>query len=104
MENNVGLTEKAAAIYVDIATVEVSYSSLANEHVFETRTGTGYSGTYSQGVVVANNNWFGTNDPTTVVNGTNITIDKWVIMNVEANATDVIPGDEGFPERSEKIF
>ena len=94
VENNVGLTEKAAAIYVDIATVEVSYSSLANEHVFETRTGTGYGGTYSQGVVVANNNWFGTNDPTTVVNGTNITIDKWVIMNVEANATDVIPGDE----------
>ena len=94
IENNVGLTEKAAAIYVDIATVEVSYSSLANEHVFETRTGTGYGGTYSQGVVIANNNWFGTNDPTTVVNGTNITIDKWVIMNVEANATDVIPGDE----------
>ena len=94
VENNVGLTEKAAAIYVDIATVEVSYCSLANEHVFETRTGTGYGGTYSQGVVVANNNWFGTNDPTTVVNGTNITIDKWVIMNVDANATDVLPGDE----------
>ena len=94
IENNVGLTEKAAAIYVDIANVEVSYCSLANEHVFETRTGTGYGGTYSQGVVVANNNWFGTNDPTTVVNGTNITIDKWVIMNVDANATDVLPGDE----------
>ena len=94
IENNVGLSEKAAAIYVDIARVDVSYCSLANEHVFETRTGTGYGGTYSQGVVVANNNWFGTNDPTTVVNGTNITIDKWVIMNVDANATDVLPGDE----------
>ena len=94
IENNVGLTEKAAAIYVDIATVEISYCSIVNAHAIETRTGTGYGGTYSQGVVIANNNWFGTNDPTSVVNGTNITIDKWVIMNVEANATDVIPGDE----------
>ena len=65
-----------------------------NAHAIETRTGTGYGGTYSQGVVIANNNWFGTNDPTSLVNGTNITMDKWVIMNVDANATDVIPGDE----------
>ena len=74
IENNVGLTEKAAAIYVDIATVEISYCSIVNAHAIETRTGTGYGGTYSQGVVIANNNWFGTNDPTSVVNGTNITI------------------------------
>ncbi|SFL32037.1 Right handed beta helix region [Methanobrevibacter olleyae] len=94
IENNVGINEKAAAIYVDKASLEISYSSIANDHVIETRTATGYNAVYGQGIAIANNNWFGTNDPSTVVNGTNITIDKWVIMNVEANASDVQAGDE----------
>jgi len=94
IENNVGLTEKAAAIYADKSTVEVSYCSIVNEHNLETVTSTGYDAVYGQGIAIVNNNWWGTNDPSAKVNGTNITMDNWVIMNVEANATDVIPGDE----------
>ena len=94
IENNVGLSEKAAAVYVDKSTVEISYSSIVNEHNLETVTSTGYDAVYGQGMAVVNNNWWGTNDPSTKVNGTNITMDNWVIMNVASNATDVIPGDE----------
>ena len=94
IENNVGLTEKAAAIYADKSTVEVSYCSIVNEHNLETVTSTGYDAVYGQGMAIVNNNWWGTNDPSAKVNGTNITMDKWVIMNVESNATDVLPGDE----------
>ena len=94
IENNVGLSEKAAAVYVDKSTVEISYSSIVNEHNLETVTSTGYDAVYGQGMAVVNNNWWGTNDPSTLVNGTNITMDNWVIMNVAANATDVLPGDE----------
>ena len=94
IENNVGLSEKAAAVYVDKSTVEISYSSIVNEHNLETVTSTGYDAVYGQGMAVVNNNWWGTNDPSALVNGTNITMDNWVIMNVASNATDVIPGDE----------
>ena len=94
IENNKGTEGKAPAIFVDKATLYVSYSSIVNEHNLETKTSTGYDAIYGQGIAIANNNWWGTNDPTSLVNGTNITIDKWVIMNVDANATDVLPGDE----------
>ena len=94
IENNTGLETPAAAINVDKATLEVSYSSLVNELSINTVTATGYDAVYGQGIAIANNNWWGTNDPTSAVNGTNITLDKWVIMNVEANATDVVAGDE----------
>ena len=94
IENNVGLSEKAAAVYVDKSTVEISYSSIVNEHNLETVTSTGYDAVYGQGMAIVNNNWWGTNDPSTKVNGTNITMDNWVIMNAAANATDVLPGDE----------
>ena len=94
IENNTGLDDLAPAINVDKATLVVSYSSLVNDLSINTVTATGYDAVYGQGIAIANNNWWGTNDPTSKVNGTNITIDKWVIMNVEANATDVVAGDE----------
>ena len=94
IENNTGTDALAPAINVDKATLVVSYSSLVNDLSLNTVTATGYDAVYGQGIAIANNNGWGTNDPTTAVNGTNITIDKWVIMNVEANATDVVAGDE----------
>ena len=94
IENNTGLEAEAAAINVDKATLEVSYSSLVNDVSINTVTATGYDAQYGQGMAIVNNNWWGTNDPSTKINGTNITMDNWVIMNVEANASDVLPGDE----------
>ena len=94
IEDNYGSEGIAPAIFVDKGTLDISYSSIVNEHNLETKTATGYDAIYGQGIAIANNNWWGTDDPTTTVNGTNITIDKWVILNVEANATDVVAGDE----------
>ena len=94
IENNTATTGTLSAIYVDMETLYISYSSLINDLSIETRTGSGYDAVYGQGIAVANNNWWGTNDPETKVTGKNITIDKWVIMNVEANASEVKAGDE----------
>ena len=74
--------------------IEISYSSLINELSIETRTAAGYDAVYGQGVVIANNNWWGTNDPSTAVTGINITVDSWVIMNVEANVSEVLAGEQ----------
>ena len=94
IENNNGNGQVLPAIYADMNMIEISYSSLINELSIETRTATGYDAVYGQGVVIANNNWWGVNDPADKVTGKNITVDSWVIMNVEANATEVLPGDE----------
>lgn len=75
-------------------TLDISYSSLINDFSIETRTGQGYDAVYGQGIAIANNNWWGTNNPTTKVTGKNITVDKWVIMNVEASSYEVDAGDE----------
>ena len=94
IENNTGKAAALPAIYVDMTTVDISYSSLVNDLSVETRTATGYDAVYGQGMAIVNNNWWGTNDPSTKVTGTNITMDNWVIMNVEANATEAVPGDK----------
>ncbi|MBP3791637.1 MAG: right-handed parallel beta-helix repeat-containing protein [Methanobrevibacter sp.] len=94
IENNNGNGQVLPAIYADMNMIDISYSSLINELSIETRTATGYDAVYGQGVVIANNNWWGVNDPADKVTGKNITVDSWVIMNVEANATEVLPGDE----------
>ncbi|MBE6496082.1 MAG: hypothetical protein E7Z78_06505 [Methanobrevibacter thaueri] len=94
IENNNGNGQTLPAIYADMNLIEISHSSLINDLSIETRTATGYDAVYGQGVVIANNNWWGTNDPSSKVEGKNITIDSWVIMNVVANATEVISGDQ----------
>ena len=94
IENNNGNGQVLPAIYADQNLIEISYSSIVNELSIETRTAAGYDAVYGQGVVIANNNWWGTNDPSTVATGINITIDSWVIMNVEANASEVLAGDQ----------
>ncbi|WP_296875203.1 right-handed parallel beta-helix repeat-containing protein [uncultured Methanobrevibacter sp.] len=94
IENNNGNGQTLPAIYADMNLIEISYSSLINDLSIETRTATGYDAVYGQGVVIANNNWWGTNDPSSKVEGKNITMDSWVIMNVVANATEVISGDQ----------
>ena len=93
IENNTGTSETLPAIYVDMTTLDVSYSSLVNDLSLETRTAVGYDAVYGQGIATVNNNWWGTNDPSTKVTGKNITMDNWVIMNVEANVTEAILGD-----------
>ena len=93
IENNSGVSSTLPAIYVDMATLDVSYSSLVNDLSVETRTASGYDAIYGQGIATLNNNWWGINDPTTKVTGTNITMDNWVIMNVEANASEALIGD-----------
>lgn len=94
IENNTGKESTLPAIYVDQSTVDISYSSIVNDLSVETRTASGYSAVYGQGIAILNNNWWGTNDPSTKVTGTNITMDNWVIMNVVANVTEAIPGDK----------
>ena len=90
IENNTGLDAQAAAINVNKATLDISYSSLVNDLSINTITATGYGAVYGQGMAIADYNWWGTHDPTTVVNGTNITIDKWVIMNVDPTSKEGI--------------
>ena len=94
IENNNGNGQVLPAIYADQNLIEISYSSIINELSIETRTAAGYDAVYGQGVVIANNNWWGTNDPSTAVTGINITVDSWVIMNVEANASEVLSGEQ----------
>ncbi|WP_276955326.1 Ig-like domain repeat protein [Methanobrevibacter woesei] len=81
-------TEQAPAIYVYKGTVDISYSYIVNDMGLETYY---YSSSYSgvtQGVAIANNNWWGTNDPTTMINGNNITMDSWVIMDIDVELPD----------------
>ena len=94
IENNSATDATLPAIYVDMQTLYISYSSLINDISIETRTGQGYGAVYGQGIAVANNNWWNTNDPTAKVSGKNITVDRWVVMNVEASTSQVESGDE----------
>ena len=94
IENNNGKDSTLPALYADLTTLNVSYSSLINDLSVETRTGTGYGYIYGQGIANVNNNWWATKDPRSKVEGTNITLDNWVIINAVANASEVIEGDE----------
>ena len=90
IENNYGTDYTLPAIYVDMNKLDISYSALINDLSVETRTASSYDGVYGQGIAVVNNNWWGTNDPSSKVKGKEITMDNWVIMNVVANATEVV--------------
>ena len=104
IENNTARDEEAPAIYVVKGTLNISYSSIVNDFSIGTRTYNSSSLGYQQGVVIANNNWWGVNNPFgdneiggdylhslgSVVNGSNITIDSWVILYVELNDTGVL--------------
>ena len=88
IENNTG----GAAIYAISSNVNVAYSSIVNDLNINNTVTPNYDGN-EPGTVTANNNWWGANDPAATVDGKNIVIDKWLIMNVAANATDVLVGD-----------
>ena len=84
IENNVGTSSTLPAIYVDKVNLDISYSSIVNDLSVGTSSAT----------AAVNNNWWGTNDPSSKTTGSGITMDNWVIMNVVANATEAIPGDK----------
>ncbi|WP_048812337.1 right-handed parallel beta-helix repeat-containing protein [Methanobrevibacter ruminantium] len=93
IENNIGRDKAAPAIYLENSILNMSYSSVVNE-ININNTVTATYGDEKPGLVLINNNWWGTNDPSTTIFGTNITMDNWVIMNVEANATEILAGEE----------
>ncbi|MBO7518047.1 MAG: hypothetical protein J6T31_02955, partial [Methanobrevibacter sp.] len=104
IENNTATDEVAPAIYVVKGTLNVSYSSIVNDLSIATRSYNSSISGFQQGVAIADNNWWGVNNPFgdneiggdylytsgAVVNGSNITIDSWVILYVEMNDTGVL--------------
>ena len=104
IENNSAIDEVAPAIYVAKGVLNISYSSIVNDLSIATRTYNSSSLGYQQGVAIADKNWWGVNNPFgdneiggdylytlgAVVNGSNITIDSWVILFVEMNDTGVL--------------
>ena len=105
IENNTASNETAPAIYVYKGNLDVSYSSLVNDLSLGTRR---YFSNYTglqEGTAIANSNWWGISNPFGeneigadeylsslggVINGSNITIDSWVILNTELNDTGVL--------------
>ena len=92
IENNTATQEGAAAIYLENSKMDISYSSIVNALNIHNTVTANYDNDKPQ-AVTANNNWWGVDDPKTTVQGDNITIDNWVIMNLEANVTEVLVGD-----------
>ena len=105
IENNTASDDTAPAIYVYKGVLNISHSSLVNDLSIATRTYSSGANPNQQGIVIANNNWWGQSNPFgeneigtgtylsslgSAVNGTNITIDSWVILNVEFNDTGVL--------------
>ena len=107
IENNTAIDEPSPAIYVVKGCLNISFSSIVND--FSLATGSYYSqyAGYQQGVAIANNNWWGVNNPfgiddlseyniyhiinsSSIINGSNITIDRWVILNVNMNDSAVL--------------
>lgn len=88
IENNNG----GAALYVVSSKLNIEYSSIINDLNINNTVTANYNGDEPE-TVTANNNWWGTNNPTEKVDGKKIIMDKWVIMNVEANASQVIKYD-----------
>lgn len=93
IENNTATQEGAAAIYLENSKMDISYSSIVNALNIKNTVTANYDNNQPE-VVIANNNWWGVNNPKETVDGNNITINTWVIMNVEANATEVLVGDK----------
>ncbi len=93
IENNTATEDGAAAIYLENSKLDISYSSIVNTLNIHNTVTANYDDDQPE-TVTANNNWWGTDDPSSTVKGKNIVIDNWVIMNVVANATEVLVGDE----------
>ena len=93
IENNTATQDGAAAIYLENSKLNISYSSIVNTLNIHNTVTANYDDDQPE-TVTANNNWWGTDDPSSTVEGKNIVIDNWVIMNVVANATEVLVGDE----------
>jgi len=93
IENNTATQDGAAAIYLENSKLDISYSSIVNTLNIHNTVTANYNNDQPE-TVTANNNWWGTDDPSSTVQGENIVIDNWVIMNVVANATEVLVGDE----------
>ena len=91
IENNTA-TQKAPAILVLNSNLNISYSVIDNEFNINNTVVSNYNND-EPGNLTANNNWWGTNEPTDTVDGKNIAIGKWVILNVEANVTQIIKYD-----------
>ena len=99
IENNTGIDEDAIdeeemgesipAIYVLGARLDISYCSIVNNISLETAAIDSNNG-IRQGIAIANNNWWGTNDPRETIRGSNITIDQWLILHVTLNNTGVL--------------
>ena len=92
IENNTATQEGAAAIYLENSKMDISYSSIVNTLNIHNTVTANYDNDKPE-KVIANNNWWGVKDPRTTVQGENITIDNWVIMNLEANVSEVLVGD-----------
>ena len=105
IENNTASNETAPAIYVYKGNLNVSYSSLVNDFSLGTRRYFSNRTGYQEGTAIANNNWWGLSNPFGeneigsdeylyslggVINGSNITIDSWVILYTELNDTGVL--------------
>ena len=82
-----GDVEENYAIYVMDGTADISYCSIFNDLSLATAEGGSAS---SQAIAIANNNWWGTNNPNETVKGSNIIIDKWLILHVTLNNTGVL--------------
>lgn len=93
IENNTATQDGAAAIYLENSKLDISYSSIVNTLNIHNTVTANYDDDQPE-TVIANNNWWGNNNPSSTVNGKNIVMDNWVIMNVEANATEVLVGDK----------
>ena len=99
IENNTGIDVDAigeeegqnpmAAIYVLGAGLDISYCSIVNSISLETAAMDSENG-IRQGIAIANNNWWGTNNPNETIRGSNITIDQWLILHVSLNNTGVL--------------
>ena len=92
IENNTATQEGAAAIYLENSKMDISFSSIVNALNIHNTVTANYDNDKPE-KVIANNNWWGVKDPRTTVQGENITIDNWVIMNLEANVSEVLVGD-----------
>jgi hypothetical protein len=83
------MDENIPAIHVAGGTLDISYCSIVNNLSLETVEIESDDG-IRQGIAIANNNWWGTNEPNETVRGNNITIDQWLILHVTLNNTGVL--------------
>ena len=93
IENNTVKEGSGAAIYLENSKLNMSYSSIVNDFNLNNSVTANYNND-EPGIVIINNNWWGTNDPHSTVVGNNTIMDNWVIMNLDANASEIASGDE----------